>query len=489
MQSASSYPDWKAPAEDGQILVWPTPREIAAQTLQNQKLLSSNDSVRIGGIPLNTLRRQQRALLGHSDDARPLVATGHQTELIHPGVWVKHVLINATARVLNGAALQFAVDTDGPKHLTLRWPGGGMPVTDDARITSASWSGLLDAPSPNHLARLADHFLDAAHQWDFQTLVPNVIASLRPESRETEKLSEALVRANHSLDQSLGLSHAAALVSPMLLAEPYLAFVHHVMSDAANFAGSYNAALARYRTIHKTKSTTRPMPDLFTGPGSVEAPFWLDDLADGSRSRPSVFPTDEGFILELLGGEEFDFRAGGDGLAAARRLGEWLAATQHRLSPRALTLTTYIRMLIADNFIHGIGGGRYDQVSDDVMRNYFKIAPPAFAVTTATMFFPARCSASAPACLASSRKGTGSSMPCSASRSATWSRGSNPRRAARWSDNLSSPTCTASARRCSPPIRPSPNGNSACARRNCSRVKTRHFSIVSSFTHCRPASV
>jgi hypothetical protein len=388
MESAQSYPDWKAPAEDGQILIWPEPSEILSQTLQNHKQLSSNHSVRLAGVPLNELRKKQRALLGHSDDAQPLIATGHQTELIHPGVWVKHVLINAVARATNGVAMQFAVDTDAPKHLSLRWPGQSMPITDDSRITTAAWSGMLDAPSPNYLAKLADHFLDAAHGWDFQSLVPTVIAALRPESRETEKLSPALVKANHVLDQSLGLSHQPALVSPMLLSAPYLVFVHHLMSDAANFARIYNDALARYRTAHKTKSLSRPMPDLFTGPGSVEAPFWLDNLADGSRQRPSVFPTDNGFILELVGGEEFEFSTAGYGVESAKRLGEWLRALQYRLAPRALTLTTYIRLLIADNFVHGIGGGRYDQVSDDIIRNYFKLEPPAFSVTTATMFFP-----------------------------------------------------------------------------------------------------
>jgi hypothetical protein len=388
MESALSYPDWKAPAEDGKTLIWPEPAQIVSQTRENLKALSSNDSVRVSGIPLNELRRRQRAMIGHAGGSRPLVATGHQTELIHPGVWVKHVLINAAARSLQGSAFQFAVDTDSPKHLLLRWPGEAMPVTDDSRITTAAWCGLLDAPSPNHIAKLADHYLDAAHDWGFQTLVPNVIASLRPESRESEKLSPALVRAINAVDQSLGLAHRAQLVSPMLLAEPYLAFVHHVMGDAANFARIYNAALAHFRVVHKTKSPSRPMPDLFTGPGSVEAPFWLDNLADGTRSRPSVFPTDDGFILELLGGEEFEFRAGSDGFDAAKRLGEWLRATHQRLSPRALTLTTYIRLFIADNFVHGIGGGRYDQVSDEIMRNYFRIDPPAFSVTTATMVFP-----------------------------------------------------------------------------------------------------
>src|SRR3954451_20100197 len=201
MQSAQSYPDWKAPADDGKTLIWPEPGEILSQTRQNHKRLSTTDSVRINGIALNELRQRQRQLLGHTNDA-PLVATGHQTELIHTGVWVKHVLINAAGRALDGAAVQFAVDTDSPKHLNLRWPRESMPITDDARITTAAWCGLLVAPSPTHIARLADHFLDTAHDWDFQTLIPNVIASARPESRETEKLSPTLVKAIHSLDKS-----------------------------------------------------------------------------------------------------------------------------------------------------------------------------------------------------------------------------------------------------------------------------------------------
>jgi len=112
--AALSYPDWKAPAEDGKFLIWPEPSQIVSQTLANQKQLSSSDQIRISGIPLNELRRAQRAAIGHIDDAKPIVAAGHQTELIHPGVWVKHILINAAARALGGVAYQFAVDTDAP---------------------------------------------------------------------------------------------------------------------------------------------------------------------------------------------------------------------------------------------------------------------------------------------------------------------------------------------------------------------------------------
>ncbi|HQY89846.1 MAG TPA: hypothetical protein PK402_14425, partial [Tepidisphaeraceae bacterium] len=55
---------------------------------------------------------------------------------------------------------------------------------------------------------------------------------------------------------------------------------------------------------------------------------------------------------------------------------------------RALMLTIFLRLLLADVFVHGIGGGRYDQVADRLIKNYFHIEPPGFAVTTATLFWP-----------------------------------------------------------------------------------------------------
>ena len=44
MESArAGYPDWKAPAEDGQLLIWPPPSQIISDTLRNQKNLSKID--------------------------------------------------------------------------------------------------------------------------------------------------------------------------------------------------------------------------------------------------------------------------------------------------------------------------------------------------------------------------------------------------------------------------------------------------------------
>ena len=70
-----------------------------------------------------------------------------------------------------------------------------------------------------------------------------------------------------------------------------------------------------------------------------------------------------------------------DSLATALTdLGGW------RLRPRALILTIWARLLLADLLIHGIGGAKYDRISDAIIADYYGIAPPHLACVSATLF-------------------------------------------------------------------------------------------------------
>jgi hypothetical protein len=43
---------------------------------------------------------------------------------------------------------------------------------------------------------------------------------------------------------------------------------------------------------------------------------------------------------------------------------------------------------VADLFLHGIGGGKYDEVTDELARAFYRIEPPAYGVLTATLLLP-----------------------------------------------------------------------------------------------------
>jgi hypothetical protein len=378
--------DWKAPAEDGQVLLWPSGGAIIEQTRANLNRLASANDVCIGGVPLAELRRRQRQWIGHSDQ-RPIVATGHQIELAHPGVWVKDVVINELAHHVEGEAYHLAVDTDSPKHLLLRWPGASFPISDDPALTSAQWSGAVAAPSPRHLSELTAAFESAARGWGFAPLLGRWLDSVRRLILESQSLTWVLSNAMHRLDWELGLRHHLLLASPLWASPPYALFVHHILARAGQFATLYNRILADYRRQNAIDNPGRPWPDLEEDGHRCEVPFWLDQLADGRRTRASVQRRGRAWAL-CVGDEALELEAGADGWAAAENLVRFLADRSLRLSPRAVTLTAFMRLLVCDQFVHGIGGARYDQVTDRVIGEFFGVEPPAFSVATATLLFP-----------------------------------------------------------------------------------------------------
>ena len=219
-------------------------------------------------------------------------------------------------------------------------------------------------------------------------MLPEFFLRLSESSLQSQSLDQSLSVAMHELDRSIGLNYESVVASKLWDAEGFLTFAHHILARSRSFTVDYNAALHGFRQRTGTRSPMRPMPDLFTGHGAVEAPFWLDDCANGTRIRPSVFDDGDGFRLDLLNGDQFFFDPFRPPDEAALAFSQFLQKTNHRLSPRALTLTLFVRLLLADQFVHGIGGGRYDQVTDDIIRRHFKIEPPSFSVTTATLLYP-----------------------------------------------------------------------------------------------------
>jgi hypothetical protein len=385
--SAVRYARWKAPAEDGQVLLWPEPLDLVYQTLTNHAHLTAAHRILIQNVPLPLVRKGMRQWLGHADD-QFLIATGHQAELHHPGVWAKNALIDALAAKVDGRAFHFAVDTDEPKHLSLRWPGGAAPLIDEVSRTNVEWSGLVATPSPAHLTQIENDFERAAKGWDFEPLVPEFIQSMRRLALTSANLPSALAESLHQLDWSLGLRYDAMVVSPICLSEPYLVFVHHVLARADEFGADYNQTLEQYRKQNKIRTPGRPMPNLKLDLDSCEVPFWLDSIATGTRSRAKVVRSGDQWALQSPTGDEFRFDPSADGFEAAGRLLLWFRSNGLRLSPRALTLTAVLRLLVADQFVHGIGGAQYDQVLDALISMHFDLEPPRFSVTTATLYFP-----------------------------------------------------------------------------------------------------
>jgi hypothetical protein len=385
-----TYDDWKAPKADSQMLIWPEPEALLRAVNENGDRLAEAEQL-VQNRPLRDLREEARSFAGVHDQRR-IILTGHQTELWHPGVWAKNALIDAASRKLGGLAVHLAVDTDAPKHLALRWPNFSMPITDDAASTTAEWAALVAPPTPAHLDEIEQKLNAAKSSFGYEPMLNDWMQAIRLavlDGLNGSDLPKAIATSSHHLDWSLGLEYTIQTLSPTLGSRAWLAFAYHVMARAGEFAEVYNASLACYRKQEGIDSTTRPMPDLRVSNLQIEAPFWLDETTLFRRHRMMIERRDGGlFLCEPFTDDCLQLDPSRDGFEAAERLREFVLRHRLRITPRALTLTIFMRLFVTDLFVHGIGGGRYDQIADRIIQRHFGIEPPKFAVTTATMFLP-----------------------------------------------------------------------------------------------------
>ena len=278
----------------------------------------------VQNVPLPEVRRRHARVDRSRRRRQPLIAAGHQTELYHPGVWVKDVLI-ARRRVAawRRRAVHFAVDTDAPKHLNLRWPGGSEPLTDDPDLTTAAVERRCSTRRRRRTSQQLERRVRTQSQLRaFEPLRAEFLASLRRLALEQPKLSPALTNALHELDWSLGLRHHAMLASPLWQAEPYLA----VRAPPARPRGRVRGGLQRGagRVPPRARRSARRRGRCRTSRVST-TPSRCRSGSTTSRpataTRPSVFARRRRRTSSSSpSGDEFDFDPAADGWDAAARL-------------------------------------------------------------------------------------------------------------------------------------------------------------------------
>jgi len=313
-----------------------------------------------------------------------IIMTGHQPELYHPGVWVKNFLVERLSSQMGATGVDLVVDTDACEHLVLRVPrmDGGVavhevpltPVGEESayvqtRVPDAAARAAFRAEGLEALATLPAPAL-SRHFRAFCDALDDVAASVS----DTGALMTAARRRYEGPTSAVYLE---VQLSRQAQLPAYQAFAASLLADAARFRKAMNEALAAFRARTGTRSQAQPFPDLGVQGDRIEVPFWR--LAEGRRqsvsvSSDGVLYADDNPIAEL-----------GPTAESARAA---LAHSGLLLAPKALALTLFERLFVADLFVHGTGGGRYDQVTDAVIAAYYGVEPPAFVVASMTLLLP-----------------------------------------------------------------------------------------------------
>ncbi len=370
------------PTADGETLIEPQYGRLAQLIDDNRRRLDTS-TCPIAGFSLGELREMTRQSLLGPEGRRALVVTGHQPEFYHAGVWAKNVVASRLARDLCGTAVNLIVDNDAPKKTSLSVPHliSGVPKALEVPYAPyhPGWTfEQMNAFDPQSGRRLIDEIRSALGE---DSYAASAMPHMEPAFCETESAHDfvdKITRARKSVEIIFGLSLVEARVSRCWVG-PLLT---DILLNAPRFAECYNAALTEYRCETGIKGHQRPIPDLIMRDHLVELPVWV---YQPQMSRHRLFVRGGvdriAFHADLveIGSLSHDDLSGPDGAALLEERTGWL------FRPRALALTLWARLLLADLFIHGIGGAKYDRITDHLVRRYFRIEPPAMACVSATV--------------------------------------------------------------------------------------------------------
>jgi hypothetical protein len=309
-------------------------------------------------------------------------------------VWYKNFVLGGLARHLDGIGIHLLIDSDLCRSASIRVPTGPRErprveaVTYDEPAAEVPYEERPirdEAALASFHQRVAELIRPLVREPLVQSLWPLVIGR----NPAQKILGLRLAQARHALEQIWGNDTLELPQSAVCQLPEFAWFICHILAHLPRFWSAHNDALAAYRAAHRLRNRAQPVPDLTESDGWLEAPFWIWSTTD-PRRRP-LFARQSADELQITDRQAFaialPLAADRDAAAAAEELLH-LPARGVKIRTRALATTLFARLVLSDMFLHGIGGAKYDQVTDEIARQFFGFELPQFATVSATLRLP-----------------------------------------------------------------------------------------------------
>jgi hypothetical protein len=321
-----------------------------------------------------------------------IIVTGHQAVWHHCGILAKNIVTNHFACQVGGCSVHLVLDHDIGNTIMIL-PEIGNDEKLYFRKTEIEHSQqdipLEFRPAPE--TKQKEAFIHSISEkesrfcctiWkEYSKLIFDEAACLR-------NVADFISQLQAILNSSLGINMLYLPVSLLSESECFTTFLISIISDAFNFAKVYNQAISNQIQTYNLNPahTLKPLRIDFRN-YVVELPFWLI-FASGQRFSLYISFGDKnrigfGTISDILGCLDSSTYEG-----KKEQLIELMNKHNCRLRPKAVSLTLFVRLYLADWFVHGTGGGFYEKITDYLIMRYFKTINLNFGIATATMTLP-----------------------------------------------------------------------------------------------------
>ncbi len=374
------------PTEQGQCLVSPPAHQLAHAVKYNRQLFAQYQ-FKIAGLPYAEVRALVRQQIAGDDASTnaPFIATGHQPDFFHAGVWAKHVVAQRLADAVRGTAFDLIVDHDVPKHTSIAVPTAQDGLTECVQVAYAEDSPyrsfeFMPQSSAGQSQSVVQQVRVAMGDRYERSLLPDFLDAYQMQC-EGDWVDQALA-ARKAVETGLGIR----LIQRRTSCRWYGPFLAELLLSADRFSTAYNRILTDWHPAGASRGPDESVATLERLNGSIELPLWINHPG---QPRHRLFVAKESGTTHLFADTQrvatFDDAVLEDWSAFKDRLAKlepWV------IRPKALILTMWARLFWADLFIHGIGGAGYDRLTDRLIRDFFDVEPPVMACVSATLRMP-----------------------------------------------------------------------------------------------------
>ena len=316
------------------------------------------------------------------------IVTGHQCEFFHAGVFAKLIAAVQLAERAGGTAFFLAVDSDLPKATQLVVPYVEDGFVRQERLPIPACDPRLPIESQPALSKTAwRDFLRRALERSglSDAALTDYIAGVDALPAEQVSLRDATRAGQDAVLRALGIPPLPTLnLSEFAESHEFRTLLAHVALDARRFANEYNVAQRSYRQHHHVRNPQRPAPLLFENAERTELPYWI---YRSGEPRRRLFVSASGRMLNIHADDECIGSDSIDHLTEFENHRQpWpIERAGWRIRPRALMLSAGARLLMGDLFIHGIGGAKYDEMTEDFVRRFWGCESPPIGCVSATL--------------------------------------------------------------------------------------------------------
>ena len=395
-----TYYNHKIPEKNGEFICIPSlnliPQLIKSNkekfkaynfTIGDEDFHNLRDKIRKKVIQLSEEFTANLGIRSHLyNNADTIVQTGHQPIFYHPGIIIKNLILNKIGMMEGINAINLIVDTDNFEEIAVNIPDYRDCIKIDEEVLLSNQHPIPYEFSAPPLQEAFNLFIESIKNHlshpQFKNLHDNFnryINKMSDVQNNFKTLSEFMTVIRRIYEDEIESKYLEIPLSYICNTDEFLLFFLSIAMESEKFTSIYNCHLERYRKEHKLRYPVNPFPDLKADGKKIELPFWYFH----NNKRDEIFVECNIEMVNIYFGRENEIRLKRTEIDKGIKI---LKKGNIKIRPKAIILTLFNRMFVSDAFIHGVGGAKYDRITDNIIRDFYNVEPPDFVTASLTLY-------------------------------------------------------------------------------------------------------